>query len=292
MRIGVISRDIELTTTDRFIAAGRDRGHDVVPIRLLDGAVRVGPEGPRVWLAGEPAPPLDAAIPRLGGYLPTLALALARALAASGTALLNDPDAMAVAFDKLRTAERLVAAGVPTPPAILAKDLDRLEFAIDAVGGAPVVIKPQTGGQGRGVMLAESRAAAVAILENLIVTGRDHLVQALVPDAIGEDRRLLVLDGEVVAAIVRRARPGEFRPNLHRGGEAAVHEPSARETELALAAAAAVGLRFAGVDLLAGADGPTVVEVNGSPGLEGVERATGLDLAGLVIDALVGGGAS
>ncbi len=217
---------------------------------------------------------------------PSLALAAARALIAAGATPLNDLEGMAVAFDKLRTAEALAYAGVPTPRSILAKDFDNLEFAIDAVGGAPVVIKPVTGAQGRGVMLAESRAAAVAILENLIVTGRDHLVQELVPEALGEDRRLLVLDGQVIAAVRRRARPGEFRPNVHRGGRAEAIEPTSTETERAIAAARAVGLRFAGVDLLESSQGPVVVEVNGSPGLEGIEGATGLDLAGLVIESL------
>ena len=179
MRIGVISRDIELATTTRFLTAGERRGHSMHPLRLLDCAVRVDTKGPALLLAGAPSPFLDAFIPRLGAYLPSLALAAARALIAAGATPLNDLEGMAVAFDKLRTAEALAYAGVPTPRSILAKDFDNLEFAIDAVGGAPVVIKPVTGAQGRGVMLAESRAAAVAILENLIVTGRDHLVQEI-----------------------------------------------------------------------------------------------------------------
>jgi ribosomal protein S6--L-glutamate ligase len=286
LRIGVLSRDVELPTTDRLIAAGARRGHEVFPLRLLDLAVLVGAEGPRLLLRGEPCPPLDAFVPRLGSYLPALALAAARALISAGVVPLSDPAAMACAHDKLRTAERLVAAGIPTPRTILAKDLDHLDFAIDAVGGAPVVIKPVTGAQGRGVMVAGTRAEAVAILENLIVAGRDHLVQELVAGALGEDLRVLVIDGEVAAAMRRRARPGEFRTNLHRGGSAEAVEATARERELACAAACAVGLDFAGIDLLAGERGPVVVEVNGSPGLEGIERASGLDLAGRAIDSL------
>ncbi len=286
MRIGVLSREIELPTTERLLAAGSRRGHDMVHLRLLDLAVQVGGGRAELRVRGEPAPQLDAFVPRLSGYLPQLVLAASRALISGGAVPLDDPDAIACAFDKLRTAERLVAAGIPTPPTILAKDLDALEWVIDAVGGAPVVIKPLNGSQGRGVLLAETRAAAVAILENLIMTGRDHLVQALVPEALGEDRRLLVIDGEVVAAVRRRARPGEFRPNLHRGGTAEVIEPTPDERALAVAAAAAIGLRFTGVDLLRGAAGPLVVEVNGSPGLEGIEGATRKDLADLAIASL------
>lgn len=286
MRIGVLSRDRELVSTDRLLAAAARRGHEAVPLQLLDLAVRVGASGPELLLRGEPAPAIDAFVPRLGAYLPALALAAGRALIARGAVPLNDLDAMSVASDKLRTAERLVAAGIPTPRTILAKDLDRLDFAIDAVGGAPVVIKPLGGAQGRGVMVASTRAEAVAILENLILTGRDHLVQELVREAAGEDLRALVIDGEVVAAMRRRARPGEFRPNLHRGGTAQAVEPTAAERAAAVAAAGAVGLRFAGVDLLHGPAGPVVVEVNGSPGLEGIEGATGLDLAGRAIEAL------
>jgi len=286
VRIGVLSRDRELVSTDRLLAAATRRGHEAVPLQLLDLAVRVGAAGPELLLRGEPAPALDAFVPRLGAYLPALALAAGRALVAAGAIPLVDLDAMAVASDKLRTAERLVAAGIPTPRTILAKDLDRLDFAIDAVGGAPVVIKPLGGAQGRGVMVASTRAEAVAILENLILTGRDHLVQELVREASGEDLRVLVIDGEVAATMRRRARPGEFRPNLHRGGTAERAEPTVREREVALAAAAAVGLRFAGVDVLHGPAGPVVVEVNGSPGLEGIEAVTGLDLAGRAIEAL------
>jgi ribosomal protein S6--L-glutamate ligase len=286
VRIGIVSRDIELPTTDRILAAGTRRGHEMFPLRLLDLAVVVSERGPQLLLRGDPTPHLDAFVPRLGAYLPSLALASCRALVAAGAEPLNAIEGMECAFDKLRTAERLTAAGIPTPRTIFAKDLDHLEFAIDAVGGPPVVIKPVTGAQGRGVMLAESRAAAVAILENLIVTGRDHLVQELIPEALGEDRRLLVADGEVVAAIRRRARPGEFRPNVHRGGEAEAIEPTDDECALAIATAAALDLRFAGVDLLRGGAGPVVVEVNGSPGLEGIEAATGLDLAARLIQAL------
>ena len=287
MRIGVISRDVELVTTNRFLEAGAALGFTMVPLRLLDGSVLIDGDGPQLWVRGEPqTDPLDGFIPRLGAYLPSLALAISRALEHRGATPLNSSTAMECAFDKLRTAEVLAAAGLPTPRTMLAKDLDHLDFAIDAVGGAPVVLKPSNGAQGRGVLLAESRASAVAFLESLIVTGRDTLVQEWIPEARGEDRRLLVLDDTVIGAIVRRAREGEFRPNLHRGGSVEAIEPTAEEAELAVAAARAVGLRFCGVDLLRSAHGPTVVEVNGSPGLEGIERATGGDFATAALRSL------
>jgi len=286
VRIGVISRDVDLATTRRLLAAGERLGHEMVPLPLLDLTVRVGPSGSELLQRQERTPHLDAFIPRMGAYLPELVLAASRALISSGAQPLNEPEGLSVAFDKLRTAERLSAAGIPTPLSVFAKDLDHLDSAIDAVGGPPVVIKPLNGGQGRGVMLAETRATAVAILENLILTGRDHLVQQLVTGSIGEDRRLLVLDGRVIASIRRIAKSGEFRPNLHRGGRAEVLQPTDDESELAIAATEAVGLRFAGVDLLSGVDGSKVIEVNGSPGLEGIERATGLDLASEVLTSL------
>ena len=276
MRIGVVTINPELTSSQRIREAGRERGHEVRLLSLLNFSVSTG--DPAVLHSGEPLPPLDVAILRLGTQLPGLAVAVGKTLESLGVSLLDSVSALELARDKFETLRVLNSAGLPTPETELVRDLDQLEAAVDRVGGVPVVIKPLHGAQGQGTILAESTAGAVSMMESVLFQSREFLIQQYIPCA-GEDIRVIVVDGEVVAAMRRKAPAGDFRSNLARGGSARVEEVTPELGELAVQATAALGLQCSGVDLLPGPDGPMILEINGSPGLGGIEKVTGLDVA-------------
>ena len=276
MRIGVVTINPELTSSQRIREAGRERGHEVYLLSLLNFSVSTG--DPALLHSGEPLPPMDAAILRLGTQLPGLAVAVGKTLESLGVSLLDSVSALELARDKFETLRVLNSAGLPTPETELVRDLDQLEAAVDRVGGVPVVIKPLHGAQGQGTILAESTAGAVSMMQSVLFQSREFLIQQYIPCA-GEDIRVVVVDGEVVAAMRRKAPAGDFRSNLARGGSARVEEVTPELGELAVQATAALGLQCSGVDLLPGPDGPMILEINGSPGLGGIEKVTGLDVA-------------
>lgn len=276
MRIGVVTINPELTSSQRIWEAGRKRGHEVHLLSLLNFSVSTG--DPALLHSGEPLPPLDAAILRLGTQLPGLAVAVGKTLESLGMTLLDSVSALELARDKFETLRVLNSAGIPTPETELVRDLDQLEAAVDRVGGVPVVIKPLHGSQGQGTILAESTAGAVSMMQSVLFQSREFLIQQYIPCA-GEDIRVIVVDGEVVAAMRRKAPTGDFRSNLARGGSARVEEVTPELGELAVQATAALGLQCSGVDLLPGPAGPMILEINGSPGLGGIENVTGLDVA-------------
>jgi ribosomal protein S6--L-glutamate ligase len=283
LRIGVVTINPELKSSQRIAEAGRARGHDVLLLPLLKFSVSTGSQG--LLHAGEPVPELDAAILRLGTQLPGLAVAVGRALESSGVHMLDPVMGLELARDKFETLRLLKSAGLPVPETELVRDLDQLEAAVERVGGAPVVIKPLHGSQGQGTILAESAAGAVSMMQSVLFQSREFLIQRYIPCA-GEDIRVIVVNGEVVAAMRRKAPEGDFRSNLARGGSAAHEEVTAELGQLAVAATETLGLRCSGVDLLPGASGPVLLEVNGSPGLGGIEEATGMDVATSWIMAL------
>ena len=283
MRIGVVTINPELTSSRRILEAGRARGHEVHLLSLLEFSVSTGE--PALLYSGEPLPPLDAAIIRLGTQLPGLAVAVGRALESGGVSLLDSVQSLEVARDKFETLRLLKSSGLPVPDTELVRDLDQLEAAVRRVGGAPVVIKPLHGAQGQGTILAESAAGAVSMMQSILFQSREFLIQRFIPCA-GEDIRVIVVDGQVVAAMRRKAPAGDFRSNLARGGSARVEEVTPELGHLAVSATETVGLRCSGVDLLPGPDGPLMLEINGSPGLTGIEKATDVDVANRWIIAL------
>ena len=276
MRIGVVTINPELTSSQRILTAGRERGHEVHLLSLLNFSVSTG--DPALLHSGEPLPPLDAAILRLGTQLPGLAVAVGKTLESLGVTLLDPVSALELARDKFETLRVLNSAGLPTPKTELVRDLDQLEAAVDRVGGVPVVIKPLHGAQGQGTILAESAAGAVSMMQSVLFQSREFLIQQYIPCA-GEDIRVIVVDGEVVAAKRRKAPAGDFRSNLARGGSARVEEVTPELGELAVHATQTLGLHCSGVDLLPSTDGPVILEINGSPGLGGIEKVTGSDVA-------------
>ncbi len=283
MHIGVITINPELPTCQRIRQAGLNRGHEVTLWSLLNFSVSTAADP--LLHCGEPIPRFDAGILRLGSQLPGLAVAVGRGLESLGVPLLDSVTALDLARNKFETLQRLKLSGLPVPRTELVRDLDQLAAAVERVGGAPVVVKPLHGSQGQGTILAESAAAAVSMMQSVLFQSREFLLQQYI-ECAGEDIRVIVVDDEVVTAMKRKAPAGDFRSNLARGGIASTVELSSEMIQLAREATSAVGLRCSGVDLLLGDQGAMILEVNGSPGLGGIEEVTGIDVASHWISAL------
>ncbi|MCU0727945.1 MAG: RimK family alpha-L-glutamate ligase [Planctomycetes bacterium] len=284
MDVLILSRNVAIYSTRRLTEAFRARGFAV---RALDPAaigVRLGPEGPSLATAGLSLPLPAVAVPRIGVQVTEHALAVLAQLELLGVPLTAGSRAVHASRDKMLALQTLAAAGLPVPPTALARQSPDADWAVSAVGGPPVVLKFLTGTHGVGVFLAESVDAARTVLDAMWGIERNLLVQKFVKSAAGRDVRLFVVGGEVRAAMRRFAPPGAFRAGLHSGGRAEALVPEPALADLAVRAAAALDLSIAGVDLLESEDGPLVNEVNSSPGLEGIEDATGVDLAATIAD--------
>lgn len=286
MKLAILSRGPKLYSTARLVAAGIERGYSVAVVDPLHCIVSLTKRRPEVLYRGRRLAAFDAVIPRIGASITVFGLAVLRQLEALGLASANSSDAVARARDKLRSLQLLAQHGLAIPATAFARRRDELRSAIARVGGPPVVLKLIEGTQGVGVMLAESLDSAESVLDAMHWLKHDILIQGFVKEAQGTDVRALVVGGKVIAAIERRAPAGEFRSNLHRGGTARpiILDPAFERA--ALEATSVLGLDVAGVDLIPSREGPLVLEVNASPGLEGIERATGADVAGAILDLL------
>jgi len=267
----------------RLREAARRRGHTARLAAVSELCLLLTPR-PAVLLRRRPLPGIDALIPRLGAAGGPLGLAVVAHFEAMGVRSSNGARAIGLAHDKLRTAQILGGAGIPIPSTAFALSREEILPAIEQVGGTPVILKLLHGAQGIGVMLVDSLSQANAIIEALHAADQPVLVQRYIRESAGRDLRVFVIGGRVAAAMRREARPGEFRSNIHRGGIAEGVQPDRLLAELAVRSAALLGLSIAGVDLLEGQDGYLVTEVNASPGLEGIEGATGIDLAAGIIE--------
>lgn len=284
MRIGILCRDTTLHGVRRISESARRRKHRV---RVLDPyrfLLKISEGEISLEFRGKPFPGADVYLPRLGANISEHSLALIRHLEASGALVINGSRAIETARDKLRTLQLLAQEGLPVPKTAFAPDPAYLRAALESVGGAPVVMKLPRGTQGKGVMRAHDTEEAQAISEVMWNLQRDAIVQEYVEEARRGDLRIIVVAGEVAAAVRRRASRDEFRTNLHRGGSVRKASPTRRVSELAISAAKLCGLEIAGVDLLETKRGPLVLEVNAAPGFEGVERAGGPKVAPLIID--------
>ncbi len=281
LRIAILSRDPATPTTRRLGLVALARGHDARGVDPLACTLHVTSDGPRVELADGPLEVPDAVLPRVGPHSRGAVLALLRVLEGVGAFTVNSAAGIALAGDKLATLAALAQAGIPVVPTAAPATAADLSRIVEAMGGPPVVLKLAGGSQGRGVVLAESPGAARSIYEGFASCGHRVLVQPRLP--VDEDIRLLVVGGRTVAAMRRIAPPGEFRANLHRGGRAEAVHPDEALAGLAARAATVLGLGLAGVDVLVSPTGPLVLEVNASPGLEGIEAATGRNVAGEVV---------
>ena len=286
MHIAILSRNRQLYSTRRLIEAARERGHEVSVIDPLKCVMDVTSRRPSVYYRGEMLPHFDAVIPRIGASITFYALAVLRQFEVMGVYPANESVAIGRSRDKLRSLQLLARAGVGLPVTAFAHSPDDTKTLVRLVGGAPLVLKLLQGTQGRGVVLAETRQAAESVIDAFRELDANFLVQQFIREAGGADIRAFVIGDRVVAAMLRQAKDGEFRSNLHRGGSASVVKLSPQERATAVRAAKTVGLNVAGVDIVRGHDGPLVLEVNSSPGLEGIEAATGKDVAALVIGFL------
>lgn len=284
MRIAVLSRNANLYSTRRLIEAGEARGHQVDVIDTLHCYMDITSSRPNVRYEGKALPHYDAVIPRIGASVTFYGTSVVRQFEMMGTFCINESVAISRSRDKLRSLQLLSRKGIGLPRTGFAHHPDNVSDLIKNVGGAPVVIKLLEGTQGIGVVLADTKKAAESIIEAFMGLKANILVQEYVKEAGGADIRCLVVGGKVIAAMKRQAAEGEFRSNLHRGGTATIVRLSPKERKTAVDAAKIMGLNLCGVDILRSSNGPVVMEVNSSPGLEGIEQATGKNVAGMIFE--------
>jgi len=286
MKIAILSQDASLYSTRRLKEVGEAQGHDMRVINYLRCYMNITSHKPKVVYQGKVLEELDAIIPRIGASKTFYGTAVVRQFEVMGVFTANESQAISRSRDKLRCLQILSREGVGLPVTGFAHSTQDIDGLIEIVGGAPLVIKLLEGTQGIGVVLAETHQAAKSVIEAFRGLDANILVQEFIKEAGGMDIRCFVIDNKVVASMKRQGAPGEFRSNLHRGGNAEKIKLTPEERSTAVRAAKAMGLRVAGVDLLRSNHGPVVMEVNSSPGLEGIENATGVDVAGKIIDFL------
>ncbi len=287
MKIAILSQDPALYSTQRLKEAGEAKGHNMRVINYLRCYMNITSHKPTVVYNGKPLESFDAIIPRIAASKTFYGTAVVRQFEVMGVFSANESQAISRSRDKLRCLQILAKEGIGLPVTGIAHATQDIDGLIDTVGGAPVVIKLLEGTQGIGVVLAETHQAARSVIEAFRQLDANILVQEFIKEASGEDIRCFVVGGKVIAAMKRQGIEGEFRANLHRGGKAEKIKLTPEERSTAVRAAKAMGLSVAGVDLLRSHHGAVVIEVNSSPGLEGIELATGIDVAGRIIDFVV-----
>jgi len=286
MKIAILSRGATLYSTRRLQEASLARGHEVEIIDYLRCYMDITPRAPKVIYQGHPLEDIDAVIPRIGTSNTFYGTAVVRQFEMMGVFPANESQAISRSRDKLRCLQLLSKRDIGLPITGFAHSTKDIEGLINIVGGAPLVINLLEGTQGIGVVLAETYQAAKSVIEAFRGLDANFLVQKFIAEAKGAGLRCFVIDDKVIAAMMRQGAPGEFRSNLHRGGNAQQIKLTADERRTAVSASKAMGLRVAGVDLLRAADGPVVMEVNSSPGLEGIEKTTGIDVADKIVEFL------
>ena len=284
MKIAILSRKASLYSTRRLQEAGEERGHELHVIDYTRCYMNITSHRPTVVLRGEHLSNFDAVIPRIGASYTFYGTAVVRQFEMGGTFSVNESQGISRSRDKLRSLQILSRAGIGLPVTGFAHSTKDVDGLIDNAGGAPQVIKLLEGTQGIGVVLAETRKAAESVIEAFRGLDANILVQEFIKEAGGMDIRAFVVGGKVVAAMKRQAKDGEFRSNLHRGGSAERIKLTPEERSTAVRSAKMLGLNVAGVDMLRSNHGPVVMEVNSSPGLEGIEKSTGVNVAGKIIE--------
>ena len=283
MKIAILSRGPRLYSTRRLVEAAKAHGHEARVVDTLRCYMNMATAKPSINYRGQPLDDFDAVIPRIGASITFYGTAVVRQFEMMGVYAVNESVAISRSRDKLRSMQLLARRDIGLPVTGFAHTTDDIPDLINMVGGAPLVVKLLEGTQGVGVVLCETRKAAESVIEAFFGIDVNIMVQEYIAEAGGADVRCFVIGDRVVAAMRRQAQPGEFRSNLHRGGSADAARISPAERRTAVAAARAMGLNVAGVDIIRSNHGPLVLEVNSSPGLEGIEEASGIDVASLVI---------
>ncbi|MCV6621965.1 MAG: 30S ribosomal protein S6--L-glutamate ligase [Cellvibrionaceae bacterium] len=287
LKIGILASNPELYSNKRIMEAGQARGHQMHFLNIKQCYMKLDADNPEVhYRGGSLLNDLDAVIPRIRPSVTFYGCALTRHFESLGVYCLNRSEAISQSRDKLFSLQLLQKNGLDIPTSGFANSPSDTNELIDMVGGAPLIIKLLEGTQGRGVVLAETRKAAESVINAFKSLRANLLVQEFVKEAQGKDLRCFVIDGKVVASIERTAAPGEFRANIHQGGSAKIVRISKEERAIAIKATKVLGLKVAGVDIIRSNKGPLLLEVNSSPGLEGIESATEKDIAGLLIGAI------
>lgn len=286
MRIIILSRKESLYSTNALAQAAKTKGHQVRVLDTLQFDISVSRRNPELFYQGKPVGPVDAVIPRIGASITMYGLAVVRQFEMMGIYCLNESQAIARSRDKLRSLQILSQHNIGVPPTVYTRQAEHVQDCIARVAGPPVVVKLLEGTQGIGVILAESNAAASSVIEAFHGLDQNILIQKYIKEAKGADIRAFVVGRKVAAAMKRQAVAGEFRSNIHRGGKSKKFRLPADYRKTALAATRALGLRVAGVDMIESDDGAMVMEVNSSPGLEGIEKTTGIAVAEAIIEHL------
>lgn len=285
--IVVLASNPDLYSNKRIIEAGEERGHEMRFVNIRQCYMNISPDSPEVhYRGGQLLDDVDAIIPRIRPSMTFYGCAVARQFQSTGAYCLNDSVSISRSRDKLRSLQMLASRVIPMPTTGFANSPIDTGEIIKMVGGAPLVIKLLEGTQGKGVVLAETAKAAESVINAFKSLRANILVQEFIKEADGKDIRCFVIDGKVVGSIQRQAVPGEFRANLHLGGSASSVKITAEERKIAVSAAKTMGLQVAGVDIIRSGSGPKVLEINSSPGLEGIELITGKDIAGLMIECI------
>jgi len=284
MKIAVLSRNPELYSTKRLVEAAQQRGHEVVVLDHLRCSISCSSKSPKVHYNGKEVEGVEAVIPRIGASVTFYGTAIVRQFEMAGVFAANSSIAIVRSRDKLRSLQIFSRHNIGIPKTVFANHPKLIDNLIKQVGGAPVVIKLLEGTQGIGVVLAETKKAATSVIEAFYGLKANILVQEFIKEAGGADIRAFVVNGKVVGAMKRQGAEGEFRSNLHRGGTSVNIKLKRAYKKAAVDAAKAMGLNVAGVDMLESERGPLILEVNSSPGLRGIEEATGIDIASQVIE--------
>lgn len=283
MKIAILSRNSKLYSTRRLIEAAEKRGHEVIVVDHLKCNIEIERKAPKIFYKGEYLTDIDAIIPRIGASVTFYGTAVIRQFEMMKVFTAVSSMALVRSRDKLSSLQILARAGVGLPKTVFTNYTKDVEHVVESVGGPPLVLKLLEGTQGLGVVLAETQNAATSVLEAFNGLGARVIAQEFIKEAGGADIRAFVVDGKVIGAMKRQGKEGEFRSNLHRGGNANVIELTDEEEKTALKATKAMGLGVAGVDMLQSTKGPLVLEVNSSPGLEGIEVATKKNIAKEII---------
>lgn len=284
MKIAMLTQNAELYSSRRLMEAANERGHEIEAIKTLRAVINIASHKPSIYYQGKQLEEFDAVIPRIGASITFYGLAVLRQFEMMGVFPLNESVAIGRSRDKLRSMQLLSRRGIGLPVTAFAHDTKRSSEVIEMAGGAPVVIKLLEGTQGIGVVLGETMQSAKSVIEAFRGVNVNILVQEFIKESKGTDIRAIIVGGKVIAAMQRSGGEGEFRSNLHRGGSAKLIKITPEERSTALRSAKAMGLNVCGVDMLRSNHGPVVMEVNSSPGLEGIEGATGIDVAGKIIE--------
>jgi ribosomal protein S6--L-glutamate ligase len=284
MKIAILSRNAKLYSTARLVKAAENRGHEVRVLDVLRCYMNITSHNPSIHYRGEDLTGFDAVIPRIGASVTFYGTAVLRQFEMMNVMPLNESVAISRSRDKLRSTQLLARKGIGLPVTGFANNPDDITDLIDQVGGAPLVIKLLEGTQGIGVVLAETHNAAESVIQAFMGLNANIMVQEFIKEAEGSDIRCFVVGDKVVAAMKRQSPPGEFRSNLHRGGTASLIRLTPEERSTAVRAAKIMGLNVCGVDMLRSNHGPVIMEVNSSPGLKGIEEASGKDIAGMIIE--------